>query len=121
MTKKKSSKTLDIVILLALVLIGSVVATQVLASKFAYHPSLGKPLFSHFYQPFAWIEWYMKYHTTHYSTLVWGITAFISIVGIGMLALIIKVQLQTRSSKAIDDLHGSAHWAIEDEIKDVVV
>lgn len=112
------SKTQKILVLLFILGCASVIATQVIAHKFDYHQALGSPLFGKIYYPWDGIVWTIKYYDIYQSTITWGIAAFICVTGFSMLLLIIKMQLTQRSSKSIDDLHGSAHWAVESEIKE---
>lgn len=113
--KVKHSKRKSALLFLGL-LLASIAATQTLAWRFNYHSSLGSPIYEQFYLPWAWVDWSMRFYQTHQQTLAWGWLAFIGITVIGMMILITQTMLKQRSSTAIDDLHGSAHWANEEEI-----
>lgn len=97
----------------------SSIATQYLAKSFNYSPNLGETLIFGFYNPFNWISWsisYQSYYPDFFKKF------FIYIMGgvlLSFLVFVIIKLLFLRKSKAIKDLHGSAHWAKFDEIKEM--
>lgn len=115
---KKSNSQKRLFIVLGLFLVGSVAATQTIAYHFNYHVALGETIYKNFYFPWAWIDWSIRFHQTHQRTLALGWLTFICITGVGMLILVTQIMLKKRRSTSIDDLHGSAHWADEEEIHD---
>lgn len=95
----------------------SFMATQYLANAFNYSPSLGETLLYGFYNPFKWILWSYTYHSFYpdffkkFFMFIFGGIAFCFIVFI-----LVKLAFM-RKAKAIENLHGSAHWASLEEIK----
>ncbi len=105
-------------VVLALLLL-NIFATQYLAYSFEYHPELGDKGSFGLYNPFAWIDWSYKYSTSNPELF----KKFYIYLGLGLIAsfvvfILIKL-IFLRKSVAIDDLHGSAHWATLEEIKNM--
>lgn len=97
------------------IMIGLQVATQLFAYKFKYHQILGVN-FDGIYPPWAIIDWVIKWHT-QYSEIFYqcvGIGIFVSTIC--LILIVILAILKSNSSKANEDLHGSARWANEDDI-----
>ncbi|MDN5071434.1 type IV secretory system conjugative DNA transfer family protein [Aliarcobacter butzleri] len=95
----------------------SSIATQYLAKSFNYSSSLGETILFEFYNPFNWIFWsitYQSYYPEFFKNFYMYATAGI-IISFFVFILIKLIFL--RKSKAIKDLHGSAHWATFNEIK----
>ncbi|MCT7910721.1 type IV secretory system conjugative DNA transfer family protein [Aliarcobacter butzleri] len=95
----------------------SSIATQYLAKSFNYSSSLGETILFEFYNPFNWIFWSITYQS-YYPEFF---KEFYMYIGAGIILsffifIFIKL-IFLRKSKAIKDLHGSAHWATIDEIK----
>lgn len=102
-------------------------ATQFIAVKFQYQPALGKPLIrtkngGGIYQPFAWIIWGWHNSTSldpriRKPLFLGEMMVFAgSVVCVG----IFFVAANRRSRKLMenaDDLHGSARWATEKDIR----
>jgi type IV secretion system protein VirD4 len=113
-----------------LLLVGvNFIATQFLAAKFEYQPALGAPLFhagrggSPIYQPFAWVVWGWRNCTSRDERIRKPLTEAALIVFLGsVLAMgavfIARSNRSRRLSENAEDLHGSAHWATEDDIHD---
>lgn len=99
-------------------LLVSSLASQVIALSLDYHPALGCSLYGKFYQPWAWIIWTARYHQTHLKYLLTGHITLVISFGLIMWLLFAKKLSGARYSKSIDDLHGSAHWATQQEIKE---
>jgi len=95
--------------------------TQEVASYFAYHPSLGQPWLTAFgklwYAPWNIIYWH-RWGSVHeavrqaefHGQLLFIIPQFL-IVGFALFAM--------RKPTGGSDIHGSAHWATDDEIKEM--
>lgn len=99
----------------------SSVATQYLAKSFNYSPNLGETWIFGFYNPLSWISWsisYQSYYPDFFKQFFMYVTAGIIL---SFLVFIIIKLLFLRKSKAIKDLHGSAHWATFNEIKEMGV
>ena len=98
-------------------LILSIIATQFLAYKFNYSPALGETMAYGLYFPFAWITWSFKYYNFYPDLFnkLFALMAFGAAISFLMFAVIRLTFL--RKGKPIEDLHGSAHWANLEEIK----
>lgn len=107
----------NIFLLMILVCISSSITTQYLAHKFGYHSSLGDPLFSTFYWPGAWVEWSWRWWSTHAQVLQQGLTLFTALSILSMVIFAFGIFLRARKSVAIAGLHGTAHWASQQEIQ----
>lgn len=118
MTRKPMSAGKKITALLFVLVIASVAATQVMAWKFRYHAALGKPLYGHWYAPWDWLVWLVRFYDSHQKTVTAGLAVFAAVIGVGMMWLILQATLKKRDSSAIADLHGSAHWAERQEIEE---
>jgi len=104
----------------------NVVATQFIASRFAYQPALGRPLlrFSSIalYSPFDWVSWLWRYGSEADPAvrlpLLYGAALVVlgSIATIGAFA-VLNLQRTKRLSQNAEDLHGSARWASRDDVK----
>ena len=99
--------------LLVPIVIGASAATQTLAARLNYHPSLGPNLF-HFYPPWSYFVWsYLWRHTNP--------SIFAQAFGVGVMAAIVSflffVLALSRSFRVNPFLHGSARWADERDIK----
>ena len=104
--------------ILFIILLGSITATQIIAWKFNYHPSLGNVLYDKFYYPHSWIIWSIKYYPTYKEILNSGWISMIGITGIGFLILLIQINMASRDSTLVENLHGSAHWADKNDIQE---
>lgn len=111
---------------LGLLLIVGVIATQYLAAAFGYQDALGTPLFTlgsvRVYHPFGWISWIWKWRelenpvVRHHFTVVYMIVIIGS--GLSVLTAAYITYRRTRNLESgAEHLHGSAHWATEEEIK----
>ncbi len=93
------------------------VLTQTLARQFSYHPALGRPLWGHWYNPFAWNLWQFQYysHAKHWFNQadVASLTAYVLI----LLAAALYQGFTNRRAQTHHGLHGTAHWASRREIR----
>jgi type IV secretion system protein VirD4 len=99
-------------------LIANIGATQYTAATFNYHPNLGTPIYEHFYNPFGWIIWQFDFfdiYSYFFKTL--NIIMVGVFAGVFILFVIIRL-LGLRKAKVHDDIHGTAHWMEEKEIKE---
>ena len=95
----------------------SSIATQYLAKSFNYSPNLGETFAFGFYNPFNWIFWSVEYQSYYPKFFEQFFVFIMAGVFISFFIFIIIKLLFLRKAKAIKDLHGSAHWATLDEIK----
>jgi len=99
------------------------IATQYVAMKLGYDVLLGQPLFGKIvYEPWAVLIWTFKFDSLAYGQAVRNVfeTAHLIMAAGGMSALLIPVSyafIRTRNAgKEKNDLHGSAHWATDEEV-----
>ncbi len=118
-TKKRSVFQLvnKIIFIFFLFLVSSSVTTQFLAHQLSYDPLLGEAVNGSLYWPWLWIVWSLDWWSTYTHVLQQGLTLFISVFSVFMIGFAIAMLLLSRQSKAISGLHGTAHWANEQEIK----
>jgi type IV secretory pathway TraG/TraD family ATPase VirD4 len=110
-------------LLLALVNFG---ATQFIAARFEYQPALGPPLVhtrsGGIYEPFAWMIWGWHNSTSQDPQVRQPLFEGEMLVFAGSLlcVAVFFVAANRRSQKLMenaDDLHGSARWATERDIR----
>ncbi|WP_443694921.1 type IV secretory system conjugative DNA transfer family protein [Pseudomonas sp.] len=94
------------------------VCTQFVASRLAYHPALGKPLFGQLYSPFDWWRWLFHFYdaaatTYNYAFFIFGVGTMVA-----MLSYVLVVGFKSRSSRQHSDIHGTAHFATMNELKE---
>ena len=111
--------------LLILVLF-STLSTQYIAARFAYQPALGSPLLRTrtyaVYQPFAWAIWGWEYCMSNDPRIRQPLFEGEMIVFAGSilsvaLFFVFAGRRARRLSKDAEDLHGSARWAAEADIR----
>ena len=99
--------------LLLPILLGASAATQTLAARLDYHPSLGANLF-HLYPPWSYFIWSSLWRHTNPPI-------FAQAFGVGVMAALVSfvflVVAFTRGFRVNPYLHGSARWADERDIK----
>lgn len=102
-----------------------VVTTQYLASALDYQAALGSPLIGKLYAPWMFAIWLWQYGNVPtlksivfiaYVLLIGG--ASIAVVGAALISYWYRRKF---GNVGMDSLHGSAHWAGEDEIKEMGV
>ena len=110
-------RAVAIAALLFVILFGvNMAATQFLAWRFAYHPSLGVPWIARFYPPWAWVGWRFRFQDSApgaFSTLNAGFGLAGALAAAGTLA---ALSLHGRRAQRHDGIHGTAHWAAAKEI-----
>lgn len=92
------------------------ICTQFIASRVNYHPALGEPIFGRMYGPFNWWSWLYKYydgapHSYNYAFVIFAIGVLV-----GMLTYTLWVGFKSRSTRKVEDLHGTAHFASLEEV-----
>jgi len=99
--------------LLLPILLGASAATQTLAARLDYHPSLGANLF-HLYPPWSYFIWSSLWRHTNPPI-------FAQAFGVGVMAALVSFVFLavafTRGFRVNPYLHGSARWADERDIK----
>lgn len=102
------------------------VATQYIARRFDYQPALGTPLkrigTTSVYQPFSWIVWGWQYCTSQDQRLRQPLFEGEMIVLAGSFLgvaffFVITNRRSRKLSENSEDLHGSARWAAEDDVR----
>src|SRR5271170_7585211 len=110
-----------------LLVVVNFVATQYVASRFQYQPALGRPLLRSqsggIYEPFAWIVWGWHNSTSQDPRVRKPLFEGEMIVFAGSFVCVglFFAAASRRSQKLMknaDDLHGSARWATESDIRD---
>lgn len=126
--KKSNSDSIAwwvIVFFILCLIFSSWVATQYEAAKFGYQPALGSAWFSiagfPIYGPFEWITWTMRWSEEKGlidEYLSQGMYVFNGGIALSILLCAFINYLRTRNKGTPDNLHGSAHWATDKEIRD---
>jgi type IV secretion system protein VirD4 len=107
-------------------LLTNVAATQYIAAHFQYQMALREPLFRFqriaLYEPFAWALWVWHYGQSGEAAvrmpLLFG--AFLVVVGAfasGGVFFFLNLRHTKALSRNTEDLHGSAHWATEQDLR----
>jgi type IV secretion system protein VirD4 len=106
---------LTFTMLLSLVAMGY--ATQNTAELYGYHKALGPTAYKQFYWPWMIFFWFQKLEP---NKLLNDIISIAQLIFIGPQVLVWLMIFGTlRNPKAVDDIHGTAHWADKKEIKKV--
>lgn len=90
--------------------------TQYTASYFDYDEALGRPLAWKVYNPFDWFSWqsnFYDYGRSHFNYLY---ITFILTIALSVLLTVVVIGFITRSSREFTGLHGTAHFATDEEI-----
>lgn len=100
------------------ILLCNIAPTQYLASQFSYDSVLGGAVIGHFYWPWSWVVWATDYYTNYPGLFQNALK--IAVAGLVVLVMIwaTVIFMTSRKGKPIQNLHGSAHWATEDEVKE---
>ena len=110
-----------------LLVVVNFVATQYIAARFQYQAALGVPILraksGGIYQPFSWIPWGWRYCTSQDERIRRPFFEGEMIVFAGsFLCIGIFFVLANRRTRKLtenaEDLHGSARWADEDDVRD---
>ena len=91
--------------------------TQFFADRLDYQSALGEPLLGHWYAPFAWVGWSTESYENNKTT--WNIAYVTSLIlyAFAFLVYALAIGFGSRRTKKYDWIHGTAHWATEDEIR----
>lgn len=103
--------------LAAAVVVINAVCTQYIAAQLAFQPALGRPIFWRIYQPFEWWRWLFDFY--RYSPTIYNYAFIIFAAGLisAMVAYVLYVGFSTRSARQYGDVHGTAHFASLDEVR----
>src|ERR1700678_600337 len=110
-----------------LLVVVNFIATQYIAARFQYQPALGAPILhtksGGIHQPFSWMVWGWRYCTSQDERIRWPFFEGEMIVFTGsFLCVGIFFVLANRRTRKLtenaEDLHGSARWADEDDVRD---
>lgn len=108
---------------LMIALLGFWGATEYAAWKLQWSPRLGASLLRHLYPPWMIVVWSLQFDHPVYGQAVLDIFAHAqALMGLsGLAALILPVgyayQRTRRLAGERNDLHGSAHWASDEEVQ----
>lgn len=97
------------------VFVGSIVATQVLANSYQFHPSLGFNLF-HVYPPWGYFLWAHQWRNSGNQALfdqAFGIGSMVTFGGF----MLLLIDVARMNFQVNPFLHGSARWADWRDIK----
>jgi len=100
-----------------LCILASWVTTQWLASSFAYQNALGAPLVGRVYAPWSWLVWSHKFYDNAQPQFDRAYLVLAIAFGAIFAGGAVVMALRNRRTSAIKDLHGSARWATEEEIR----
>jgi type IV secretion system protein VirD4 len=110
-----------------LLVVVNFVATQYIAARFQYQPALGEPILRArsgcIYQPFSWIAWGWRYCTSQDERIrrpffEGEIIVFAgSFLCVGIFFVLAGRRARKLTENA-EDLHGSARWADEEDVRD---
>jgi type IV secretion system protein VirD4 len=96
-------------------------STEWLAARLGFSKSLGAPLVPRVYEPWAGLAWTFRYWQVREPQLHAVLVTYLEVLLAGaFVALALAALLTYRAFKKSgkhSDLHGSAHWATEEEIK----
>ena len=108
----------SIIVVIALLFLVNVLATQYVAYHFDYHQNLGDSIYQKLYNPFGWIIWQRQFFT-EYSSFFRTLNMVMIFLFIAVFVVYILIRLLAlRKSKTHNDVHGTAHWMRDDEIKE---
>lgn len=94
------------------------VCTQYVAGKLAYHSALGAPIIDQFYNPLAWWSWLFRFYKFAPTAFNYAFIFFAAGVLVGMLTFVLAVGFMSRSNRKHEGVHGTAHFATPDEVRD---
>ncbi|MBD5657549.1 MAG: type IV secretory system conjugative DNA transfer family protein [Candidatus Eremiobacteraeota bacterium] len=96
-------------------------ATELVAAKFHFQHALGAPLAPYLFEPWGGITWQFRFANAADPRVAGILHSFWALWGLGeFVAACIGIAIVVRSSRPQkhSDLHGSAHWATEAEVRE---
>jgi type IV secretion system protein VirD4 len=99
---------------LAMIVLGSIAATQMVANRYQFQPALGGNLF-HVYPPWSYFLWAKQWEETDSATFrqAFGIGSMVTLGGF----MLVLLDVARRNFRVNPFLHGSARWADKRDIK----
>ncbi|MHB1222099.1 MAG: type IV secretory system conjugative DNA transfer family protein [Gammaproteobacteria bacterium] len=91
--------------------------TQFIAYRLIYHPALGMPVFHHLYKPFDWWHWLFTFYDIGPSSFNYAFIIFSLSILFGLVSYVMWIGFKTRSSRKHENVHGTAHFATLEELK----
>lgn len=104
-------------ILMAYCVVVSWAATQWLGYRFHYQPALGERGALGLYHPFDGYKWVFQYYRSATEIFLEATVGWSIAMAAGFLTYVMLVGFRQRSIKQHDGIHGTAHWADEDEVR----
>lgn len=110
-----------------LLVLSNIVATQWIAHRFQYQPALGRAWYRNrdfaVYEPFSWSVWVLRYAGSSNPNVRYPIQLSVLIIAGGCMVtlgmfFILNMRRTKRLSRNAEDIHGSARWATEDDIRE---
>jgi len=96
-------------------LLGNLVITQRLATALGSHAVLGNH-WNGLYQPFAWFGW-GGFYSYAPGAFAEALISFMALLITCLLGFVVSVGLLGRSATHARGIHGTAHWAVREEIR----
>ena len=105
----------------------NIITTQHIASHFDYQPALGAPLFQiatlKIYPPYKWFLWIVRFGGSSDPLVRQPLLTSTLIAAVGFSATLflvaaLNIHRNKKLTEGTEDLHGSARWANEKEIRD---
>ena len=105
----------------------NIITTQHIASHFDYQPALGPPLFQiatlKIYPPYKWFLWIVRFGGSTDPLVRQPLLTSTLIAAVGFSATLflvaaLNIHRNKKLTEGTEDLHGSARWANEKEIRD---
>lgn len=114
----KTQTSLDFTVMAFVMTLASTVATQFVAERFHYDPSLGNPWFDHFYAPWDWLVWQNQFAASGPQTFSVVNVFLLLTLGITIFSYSTLLNVRARNPQGHQDVHGTAHFATQEEIED---
>jgi type IV secretion system protein VirD4 len=110
----RRSRNVLIFFLIVPLIIG-IIATQFVAWRLNYHPSLGEPIYEHAYWPWRIIQWWQApWEPQVDSSFQMVKFALFALIALGAMPL---AKAGRKKPKPLPDIHGTARFRTEEEIR----
>lgn len=107
---------LGLLLLFLCVIAVSAATTHYLAHQFSYSPQLPGHIRGQLFWPWSWMIWAWDYHETYPRLMERAALMFIIGMALAMAIYVVLLLRIRRMGKGVESLHGSARWAVRDEI-----